>query len=134
MEENFKLEIISPEAIIFSNNAQMVKIPSYEGDMSILKNHISIITFLRPGLIKVNKEDGSSEDFFIQDGIVEFSNNNLVLLSASAINLKNLTRKFLEELKKETEKNLAESNVNDQDRYILNHKMDILKEINVNIN
>ena len=134
MKENFKFEIINPERIVFSNDVNAVTLPSYEGDMSILKNHISIITFLRPGLIKVNKEDGSSEDFFIQDGIVEFSNNNLVLLSASAINLKNLTREFLEELKKETEKNLAESNVNDQDRYILNHKMDILKEINVNIN
>ena len=64
MENNFKIEIISPEKIIFSDEAKMVTLPSYEGDMSILKNHISIITFLRPGIIKVQKNDGNFEEFF----------------------------------------------------------------------
>jgi len=95
MEDSFKLEIISPEKIIFSDQTQMVKVPSYEGDMSILKNHISIITFLRPGIVKVKKNDESFEDFFVQDGTVEFSNNILVLLSATAINIKNLSKDFL---------------------------------------
>ena len=80
MEDNFKIEIISPEKIIFSDSAKMVKIPSYEGDMSILKNHISIITFLRPGIIKLQKDDNNFEEFFIEDGIVEFFNDTLVLL------------------------------------------------------
>ena len=92
MENNFKLEIISPEKIIFSDLVKMTKVPSYEGDMSILKDHISIITFLRPGLVKVEKKDGNTEEFFVQDGTVEFFNNTLILLSASAINLKSLTK------------------------------------------
>ena len=131
MEDNFKIEIISPEKIIFSDSAKMIKIPSYEGDMSILKDHISIITFLRPGLVKVEKKDNHLEEFFVQDGTIEFFNNTLILLSTSAINLKNLSKEFLDNLRKETEKELAKENITDQDRYILNHKMDTIKEIRI---
>jgi len=131
MEDNFKIEIISPEKIIFSDSAKMIKIPSYEGDMSILKDHISIITFLRPGLVKVEKKDNDFEEFFVQDGTIEFFNNTLILLSASAINLKKLSKEFLDNLSKETEKELAKENITDQDRYILNHKIDTIKEIRI---
>ena len=77
MENNFNLEIISPEKIIFSDSVKMVTLPSYEGDMSILKNHISIITFLRPGIVKVQKKDNRFEDFFVQDGTIEFLKESL---------------------------------------------------------
>ena len=131
MEDNFKLEIISPEKIIFSDSIKMVKIPSYEGDMSILKNHISIITFLRPGLVKVEKKDSDFEEFFVQDGTVEFFNDTLILLSASVINLKNLSKEFLDNLTKEAKEMLNKENITDQDRYILNHKIDIINEIRI---
>ena len=131
MDENFKIEIISPEKVVFSDSAKMIKIPSYEGDMSILKDHISIITFLRPGLVKVEKKDNNFEEFFVQDGTIEFFNNTLILLSASAINLKNLSKEFLDNLSKEAEKELAKENITDQDRYILNHKIDTIKEIRI---
>ena len=131
MEDNFKIEIISPEKIIFSDSAKMIKIPSYEGDMSILKDHISIITFLRPGIIKVEEKDNDFEEFFVQDGTIEFFNNTLILLSTSAINLKNLSKEFLDNLSKETEKELSKENITDQDRYILNHKIDTIKEIRI---
>ena len=131
MPDNFKLEIISPEKIIFSDSVKLVKIPSYEGDMSILKNHISIITFLRPGLVKIEKKDSDSEEFFVQEGTVEFFNDTLILLSASAINLKNLSKEFLDNLTKEAEEMLNKENITDQDRYILNHKIDIIKEIRI---
>ena len=126
MEENFNFEIISPEKIIFSDSVKMVKIPAYEGDMSLLKNHISIITFLRPGIVKVEKKEGNLEEFFIQDGIVEFFNDNLILLSASVLNIKNISKEFLENLLKESEEKLAKENISDQERYILNHKIDIV--------
>ena len=131
MEDDFKLEIISPEKIIFSDLVKMVKIPSYEGDMSILKNHISIITFLRPGLVKVEKKGGTFEEFFVQDGTVEFFNDTLILLSASAINLKELSKEYLNNLSKEIESKLNKENITDHDRYILNHKIDIIKEIRI---
>ena len=131
MEDNFKLEIISPEKIIFSDNTTMVTLPSYEGDMSILKNHISIITFLRPGTIKVQKKDGNFEEFFVQDGIVEYFNDSLVVLSASAINIKDLSKEFVDNLNKDTQNKLTDKDITDHDRYVLNHKLDVLKEMRV---
>ena len=131
MEDNFKLEIISPEKIIFSDNVKMVTLPSYEGDMSVLKHHISIITFLRPGIIKVQKSKGDFDEFFIQDGTVEYFNDGLVVLSASAINVKDLSKEFLDNLNKDTQEKLGEKDITDHDRYILNHKLDVLKEIRV---
>ena len=131
MEDNFKLEIISPEKIIFSDNVKMVTLPSYEGDMSVLKHHISIITFLRPGIIKVQKNKGDFDEFFIQDGTVEYFNDSLVVLSTSVINVKDLSKEFLDNLNKDTQEKLGEKDITDYDRYILNHKLDVLKEIRV---
>ncbi len=131
MEDNFKFEIITPEKIFFSDDVKMVTLPSYEGDMSILKYHISIITFLRPGIIKVQKNDGSFEEFFVQDGTVEYFNDSLVVLSASAINVKDLSKEFVDNLNKDTQNKLTDKNITDHDRYILNHKLDVLKEIRV---
>ena len=129
MENNFKIEIISPERIIFSGDIKMVTLPSYEGDMSVLKQHISIITFLRPGIIKVQKNEGNFEEFFVQDGTVEYFNDSLVVLSVSAINVKDLSKEFVDNLNKETQNKLTDKNITDHDRYILNHKLDVIKEI-----
>ena len=131
MEENFKLEIISPEKIIFSDNVKMVKIPSYEGDMSILKNHIAIITFLRPGIVRVENKDGNVEEFFVEDGTIEFFNNNLILLTASAVNLKTLSKQLLEKLINESKEKLSKEDITDKDRYILNHKINVIEEIGI---
>ena len=130
MEDNFRLEIISPERIIFSDDTKMVTLPSYEGDMSILKNHISVITLLRPGIIKV-QNDGNFKEFFVQDGAVEFFNDSLVVLSASAINVKDLSKEFVDNLNEDTQDKLTDKNITDHDRYVLNHKLDALKEIRV---
>ena len=131
MKESFKFEIISPEKIIFSDDVKMVTLPSYEGDMSILNNHISIITFLRPGIIKTIKNEGNPEDFFVEEGTIEYFNNNLIVLSTSVINIKNLSKEFIDNLNKETQDKLALKEINDHDRYILNHKLDVLKEIRI---
>ena len=131
MEENFKLDIISPEKRIFSGNPKMVVVPSYEGDMSILKNHISIITFLRPGIVRVLINESISDQFFVEDGTVEYFNNTLVILSASAINIKDLSKEFIENLNKETEGKLLKKDITDHDRYILKHKLETIKEIRI---
>ena len=128
MDNEFKFEIISPEKVIFSDVVSMATLPSYEGEMSILKDHISIITFLRPGILKINKKN-DTEKFFVQDGTIEFFNNNLVILTASAQNLKDFSKEFLEILEKETQDKLLDKDISDHDRYILNHKLDALKEI-----
>ena len=131
MKDNFKLKIIGPERIIFSDDAKMVTFPSYEGDMSVLKNHISIITLLRPGIIKIQKNDGNFEEFFVQDGTVEYFNDSLVVLSASAINVKDLSKEFVDNLNKDTQDKLTDKDITDHERYVLHHKLDVLKEIQV---
>ena len=129
MENKFQVEIISPEKIIFSNKTDMVTLPSYEGDMSILKNHISIITFLRPGIIRAKINDESFLEFFAEDGTVEFFNDNLVILSTSAIKIKDLSKENIETLNNTTRDKLSKKDITDHDRYILNHKLDALKNI-----
>ena len=131
MEGKFKIEIIVPENIVFSDETEMVILPSYEGDMGILKNHIPIITFLRPGVIKVKKIDENYENFFVEDGIVEFYNNNLSVLSSRAINTKNLSKDYLENLNKLTQEKIGLNSLTDEDRYKLNHKLDIIKSLSL---
>ena len=131
MEDDFKFEIVSPEKVFFSDNTTMVTLPSYEGDMSVLKNHISIITFLRPGKIKVKKNDENIDEFFVEDWIVEYFNDSLVVLSVSALNVKDLSKEFLDNLSKDTQDKLTQKDISDHERYILNHKLDALKEIRV---
>ena len=131
MEDNFKLEIISPEKIIFSGDTKMVTLPSYEGDISILKNHISIITFLRPGIIKVQKKEGNFDQFFAEQGTVEYFNDILIVLSSSVINIKDLSKDLIEKLNQDTKNKLAAKDITDNDRYILNHKLDAIKGIRV---
>ena len=131
MKDNFKIEIISPEKIIFSDNTTVAILPSYEGDMEVLKHHISIIILLRPGIIKIQKNDGNFEEFFVQDGTVEYFNDSLVLLSTSVINVKNISKGFLDNLKKDTQDKLMNKDITDHDRYVLNHKLDVVKEIRI---
>ena len=129
MEDNFKLEIISPEKIIFSDDVPMAILPSYEGNMTILKNHISIITFLRPWIIKTKKNDGNFEDFFVEDGTIEFFDNKLAVLSTSVVNIKDINKEFLDNLNKDIQNQLQQKEITDHERYILNYKVDTLKEI-----
>ncbi len=127
MALNFKLEIITPEKTIFSSEVEQVTIPSYEGEMTILKDHISLVTFLRPGIIKIGEKD--LENFYLDDGIVEFSNNILLILTASARNLKDLNNTEVESLIKEVNIEQGKSNLSDKQKYILSHKADILEAI-----
>ena len=133
MEDTYKIEIISPEKVIFSDeNVQEVVLPSYEGEMGILKDHIPIISFLRPGIIKILKSSENVESFFVQDGIIEFYNNSLTILSNKIINIKNLNKTKIELLITETEKILKNEKLSDNNRYLANHKINILQSLNYN--
>ena len=127
MASNFKLEIITPEKTIFTSEVDQVTIPSYEGEMTILKDHIALVTFLRPGIIKIGEKD--LENFYLDDGIVEFSNNTLLILTASARNLKELKGNDVSSLLKEVNAGLSKSNLSDKEKYILSHKADTLEAI-----
>ena len=133
MEDTYKIEIVSPEKVIFlDENVQQVVLPSYEGEMGILKDHIPIISFLRPGIVKILKSPENVNSFFVQDGIIEFYNNNLTILSSKIINIKNLNKEKIDQLITETEKILNDEKLNDDNRYLANHKIDALRSLNLN--
>ena len=133
MEDTYKIEIVSPEKVIFADeNVLEVVLPSYEGEMGILKDHIPIISFLRPGIVKILKSSANINSFFVQDGIIEFYNNNLTILSNKIINIKNLNKEKIDQLITETEKILNNEKLNDDNRYLANHKIDALRSLNLN--
>ena len=128
MEQNFNLEIISPEKILLSEKVKSVTIPSFEGEMTILSEHIPLITFLRPGFVTVS---GSKEiKYFLEEGTVEFSNNTLIILSSTITPLDSLTKEKISKMLEESKNELDKDNLNDKTRYILSHKLDSLSRIN----
>ena len=133
MEDTYKIEIVSPEKVIFADeNVLEVVLPSYEGEMGILKDHIPIISFLRPGIVKILKSSANINSFFVQDGIIEFYNNNLTILSSKIINIKNLNKEKIDQLITETEKILNDKKLDDDNRYLANHKINALRSLNLN--
>ncbi len=125
MSEEFKIEIISPDKNIYSGETNEAILPCFEGQVTILKDHIPLITFLRPGLIEIDK----NEKFYVEDGTVEFSENNLLILSATALSLKNINSGLVESMRRDAEKKLSANQISDKQKYILNHKVEILKQI-----
>ena len=128
MEKNFNLEIISPEKIILSEKVNSVTIPSFEGEMTILPDHIPLITFLRPGIVRI---EGSKEsEYFVEEGTVEFSNNTLIILSSTIIPLENVKGENISKMIEESRALLAKENLSDKAKYIVSHKIDTLSKIN----
>ena len=128
MSENFAVEIISPDKSILKSEAVEVTIPSYEGQMGILKDHISLITFLRPGLITI-KENSGEKIFFIEDGTVEFSNNSLLILTSTAESLDSLDKNSIDMIIKNSQEKIGKEELSDKERYLLSYKIDTLREI-----
>ena len=127
MSDKFTVEIISPDKSILDSEANEVTIPSYEGQLGILKDHIPLITFLRPGIISIHNQD--EKKYFVEEGTVEFSNNNLLILTSTAKDLKELNRNSIEEILSQAEKKLSDNNFSDKEKYLLSYKIDTLKEI-----
>ena len=128
MNENFNIEIISPEKKLFAEKGKSITIPSFEGEMTILPDHISIITFLRPGVININE---NKKKYFVEEGTVEFSKNNLTILSSTIIDLDNLTKDAISSMLEDSKKELNQENIDDKKRYIISHKIDCLSQISL---
>tara|TARA_B100000035_G_C20912130_1_gene514486 strand:- start:389 stop:775 length:387 start_codon:yes stop_codon:yes gene_type:complete len=127
MPDVFTVEIITPDQTILKSEANEVVIPSFEGQMGILKDHIPLITFLRPGIILIKNQE--EKKYFVEEGTIEFSNNNLLILTSSAKNLKNFDKKTIDDLINQAETELKD-NSTDKEKYIASYKIDTLKEIN----
>ena len=129
MSEEFKIEIVNPEQSFLSKEDVIeVVVPAFEGEMGILKDHISIISFLKPGIIKVFSKL-EEENYYVEDGIMEFKNNNLSILTSSILNLKEIDKNKIEEILKEAENESNNTEIDDRKKYLIDQKVDVLKSI-----
>ena len=129
MSDLFKFEIITPDQTILNSETNQVTIPAYEGLLTILKDHISLVTFLRPGFIEAYLNN-KIEKYYVEEGTVEFSNNKLLILSSSAIKLEKLNREKIDKMISESKSFLQNTEIKDKEKYILSHKIDTLQQIN----
>ena len=130
MSEEFKIEIVNPDKSFLSkDDVTEVIVPAFEGEIGILKDHISIISFLKPGIIKIYSKS-EEEKFYVEDGIIEFKNNNLSILTSSIFNLKDLEKNKIQELLKSAEEQTSKNEMNDQTKYLIDQKIDVLRSIN----
>ena len=130
MSENFKIEIVNPEkSFLVKEDVSEVVIPAFEGEMGILKDHISIISFLKPGIIKILSKSGN-ENYYIEDGIVEFKDNTLSILTSLIFNLDKMDKSKQEDLLKKAEEEASKTDTNDQYKYLIDQKIEVLRSIN----
>ena len=130
MSEEFKIEIVNPEkSYLVKDDVSEVVVPDYEGEMGILKDHISIISFLKPGIIKILSKSGN-ESYYIEDGIVEFKNNNLSILTSSIFNIADMDKSKQQDLLKQAEEESGKEEISDQSRYLIDQKIEVLKTLN----
>ena len=132
MSEEFKVEIVNPErSFLLKEDVTEVVIPAFEGEMGILKDHISLISFLKPGIITVYSK--SEEDkYFVEDGIVEFKENNLSILTSSIYKISDLDKNKIDQMIKDAEKDSSKENIDDQKRYLIDQKIEVLKNLSLN--
>ena len=132
MSEEFKLEIVNPEkSFLNKEDVTEVLVPAYEGDMGILKDHISIISFLKPGILKVFSKSGEDK-YYVEDGIIEFKDNTLSILTSSIFSLDKIDRSYVSQSLSDTEKLLSKEDLDDQSRFLISQKIDVLKSISSN--
>ena len=132
MSEEFKLEIVNPEKSFLSKeDVTEVLVPAFEGDMGILKDHISIISFLKPGILKVFSKSGEDK-YYVEDGIIEFKDNTLSILTSSIFSLGKIDRSYVSQSLSDTEKLLSKEDLDDQSRFLISQKIDVLKSISSN--
>ena len=130
MSEEFKIEIVNPEkSFLVKDDVSEVVVPAFEGEMGILKNHIPTISFLKPGIIKILSKSGN-ENYYVEDGIVEFKNDNLSVLTSSIFNLNDMDKSKIQDLLKLAEKESNETDINDQTKYLIDQKIEVLKSLN----
>ena len=130
MSGEFKIEIVNPEkSFLVKDDVSEVVVPAYEGEMGILKDHISIISFLKPGIIKILSKSGD-ESYYIEDGIVEFKNNNLSILTSSIFNITDMDKSKQQDLLKQAEEESGKEEISDQSRYLIDQKIEVLKTLN----
>ena len=132
MSNSFKLDIVNPEKSFLSKeNAVEVVVPAFEGDMGFLKDHISIISFLKPGLLRV-VDSATEETFYVEDGIIEFKNNCLSILTSNIFDIKKMDKNKVKSILSEAEKDSQNNDISDEAKYLVDQKIEVLKSLTIN--
>ena len=132
MSEGFKVEIVNPESSFLSKEGvSEVVVPAFEGDMGILKDHISIISFLKPGLLRIFK-DSNEETYYVDDGILEFKNNCLSILTSNIFDIKKIDKNVIRDILTKAEQDTKKKDISDQSKYLINQKIEVLKNLTLN--
>ena len=133
MSNVFKVEIINPEkSFLTKEDVTEVVVPAFEGDMGILKDHISIISFLKPGLVRVIDMNSAEETYYVEDGIIEFKNNCLSILTSNIFDIKKIDKNKVRDILAKAEKDVENKNISDQEKYLVDHKIEVLKSLTLN--
>ena len=133
MSNAFKVEIVNPEkSFLTKENATEVVVPAFEGDMGILKDHISIISFLKPGLVRVIDMKSVEETYYVEDGIIEFKNNCLSILTSNIFDIKKIDKNKVRDILAKVEKDAENKDISDQEKYLVDHKIEVLKSLTLN--
>ena len=133
MNSIFKIEIINPEkSFLIKDNISEVVIPAFEGDLGILKDHISIISFLKPGLLRVIDSSSKEETYYVEDGIIEFKNNCLSMLTSNIFDIKKIEKNIVRDVLVKAEEDVKKTDISDQTKYLLDQKIEVLKSLNLN--
>ena len=133
MSNNFKVEIVNPEkSFLTKEDVTEVVVPAFEGDMGILKDHISIISFLKPGLVRVIDMSSAEETYYVEDGIIEFKNNCLSILTSNIFDIKKIDKNKVRDILAKAEKDVENKDISDQEKYLVDHKIEVLKSLTLN--
>ena len=133
MSNVFKVEIVNPEkSFLTKEDVTEVVVPAFEGDMGILKDHISIISFLKPGLVRVIDTNSTEETYYVDDGIIEFKNNCLSILTSNIFDIKKIDKNKVRDILAKAEKEAQNQEISDQEKYLVDHKIEVLKSLTLN--
>ena len=133
MNNVFKVEIVNPEkSFLTKEDVTEVVVPAFEGDMGILKDHISIISFLKPGLVRVIDMSSAEETYYVEDGIIEFKNNCLSILTSNIFDIKKIDKNKVRDILAKAEKDVENKDISDQEKYLVDHKIEVLKSLTLN--
>ena len=94
-----------------------------------IRDSISIISFLKPGIIKVFSKSGD-ENYYVEDGIIEFKNNNLSILTSTIFAVADLDKSKQGDLLKKAEEEASKAEISDQAKYLADQKVEVLRSIN----
>ena len=133
MSNVFKVEIVNPEKLFLKKeDATEVVVPAFEGDMGILKDHVSIISFLKPGLVRIIDVKSAEETYYVEDGIIEFKNNCLSILTSNIFDIKKIDKNKVRDILAKAEKDVENKDISDQEKYLVDHKIEVLKSLTLN--